>query len=856
MPYEFLLQSLGFCFMMFSVLSRPKSIISAFAALVLNVDARDSVVVFNEIHYNPNGGDVEYVEIYNQNATPIDLTSWRISGGIDFQFPDDLRLNGHSYMVIASDPVAFTTAVQGPYTGRLGNGGERIRLRNNNDRIMDEVEYNDRQPWPVGADGTGASLAKIRPDTRSDLPELWAASHQFNGTPGVANFETGATGEAVAGLTINEIPNGGTFPYWVELHYEGESAVNLGDYILSFEDAGTFALAEGVTISPGATLLVPIPEEALTSIPLDEETLVLYSPDGLTVQDSVRVGDNGKARFPDGAAFFKIGPSSPGSALTPGAANNIVLQEAIVINEIMYNHRPQYADLNAVPPVPFLGNDEEWIELYNRSEQAVVLDGWELAGAVRYTFPLNTNTRLEPGEYLIVARDRATFTAKYPSVPLAPADYAGSLSNRGEKLTLHDAIGNLADLVSYYDDDPWPSNADGQGSSMELTDPGRDNSLPSAWRASENEATWQNYEFTITAQTPTEAPPQNNFHEVRLGLLDEGVILLDDFSVIENPNGTARELIANNTFENIDGWRLLGTHQNSAVVDDAGENVLRVEASATFNYLNNLIESNLTQGGSLRPIIAGTDYKVSFRAKWVSGTPQFRFEFYYNKLARLVILDQPDLHGTPGARNSTFTEASGPDLSMLVHQPAVPRPSEAVTVSVAAQDPDGVNLMTLNYSVDNNAIVQFYVEARDGNGNGSFAPPLGPDSGALYKVTNPVFRSTTDELRIVMSEGNISEQEDRDNILDNQRRFCTIILNENEPIYDCEMRLRGSMFSRRFLDRTGLNLKFPSDQRYRGIQSTVIVKRDRMVEILAKHVINAAGGIHSSYNDVILGGSG
>ena len=42
--------------------------------------------------------------------------------------------------------------------------------------------------WPVGPDGTGATLAKSNEETASDLPASWATSAQTGGTPGRINF--------------------------------------------------------------------------------------------------------------------------------------------------------------------------------------------------------------------------------------------------------------------------------------------------------------------------------------------------------------------------------------------------------------------------------------------------------------------------------------------------------------------------------------------------------------------------------------------------------------------------------------------------------------------------------------------
>src|ERR1043166_1018941 len=51
--------------------------------------AADSVITFNEIMYHPAGDDpkAEWVELYNQMSINMDISKWRITGAIDFQFP-------------------------------------------------------------------------------------------------------------------------------------------------------------------------------------------------------------------------------------------------------------------------------------------------------------------------------------------------------------------------------------------------------------------------------------------------------------------------------------------------------------------------------------------------------------------------------------------------------------------------------------------------------------------------------------------------------------------------------------------------------------------------------------------------
>lgn len=51
--------------------------------------AGDSVVVVNEVHYNPTNPALEYVEIHNQLWVNVDLSGWRFDGGITYEFAEE-----------------------------------------------------------------------------------------------------------------------------------------------------------------------------------------------------------------------------------------------------------------------------------------------------------------------------------------------------------------------------------------------------------------------------------------------------------------------------------------------------------------------------------------------------------------------------------------------------------------------------------------------------------------------------------------------------------------------------------------------------------------------------------------------
>jgi hypothetical protein len=71
-----------------------------------------------------------------------------------------------------------TTNVMGPFIGRLSNSGEKLELRNNNQRLMDEVKYGVDGDWPVAPDGAGVSLAKRHPDLASAPRDVLTVPHR------------------------------------------------------------------------------------------------------------------------------------------------------------------------------------------------------------------------------------------------------------------------------------------------------------------------------------------------------------------------------------------------------------------------------------------------------------------------------------------------------------------------------------------------------------------------------------------------------------------------------------------------------------------------------------------------------
>ena len=152
----------------------------------------------------------------------------------------------------------------------------------------------------------------------------------------------------------------------------------------------------------------------------------------------------------------------------PATASIVISPSAALkVTELMYN--------------PTDGKTFEFIELKNISGAPLDLAGVSFSG-VRFTFDEGTLAPWESG-VIIPNDDPAAFIAKYPDAPIL-GTYGGSLSNSGEELRLLDPDGQIVFSVNYSADSPWPSKADGVGSSLELVSQLASERDPSNWRAS------------------------------------------------------------------------------------------------------------------------------------------------------------------------------------------------------------------------------------------------------------------------------------------------------------------------------------------------------------------------------------
>jgi hypothetical protein len=291
-----------------------------------NSTPRLGPLLISEIMYNPqvppqvvDGDSLEYLEIYNPTAENVSLDDWRLAGGIDFDFPLGSMIAAQSAMVITpfdpQDPTQAETLAAfldhygldagapliGGYSGKLDNGGERVRLQRPDEppiddptfipRLLeDEADYDDDAPWPTIADGGGPALTRLFPLGWGGDVLSWGADTPSPGAIG--------SGLRVVGIDVNggnadpaDLPGAEQPTSWRDQRSDIRSIV------INFNDR--------VVVSAADLRLTNLGVDA----PADADVEIDLTDDHLSVQGSVLTLRFDAQELPEGVYQLEILPS-------------------------------------------------------------------------------------------------------------------------------------------------------------------------------------------------------------------------------------------------------------------------------------------------------------------------------------------------------------------------------------------------------------------------------------------------------------------------------------------------------------------------------------------------------------------
>ncbi len=356
----------------------------------------EKTIRIDELFPNPKESPerkYEFIELYNYGNEDIDLENWKIEdeGNNDFTLKNSV-LESSKYVVFYN-------------TVALNNNGDKIKIKNPNKEVVDEMEYEDApegQSFALNEKGKFQWTDIVTPGEKNQFPKPIKYSDKF---------------------VINEImpnPIGSDNEEWFEIYYFGENEYLMSGWKIRDASGKEKELSASIFDSNNQYLVFNS-EVSLNNSEGDE--LFLLNPRNEIVSE---------VRYPsakeEGVSWSKKENEEYdwSNIATPGKQNEFPIvkkySKKIKFNEVLSN--PDGRD-----------DDAEWVELFNENDFEVDLSGWKIKNSKDKIF------EIEKGE--IGARRLLVISIMKTSF---------SIKNSDEKLILLDPNEEKVDEIEIIED--------------------------------------------------------------------------------------------------------------------------------------------------------------------------------------------------------------------------------------------------------------------------------------------------------------------------------------------------------------------------------------------------------------------
>jgi len=182
------------------------------------------------------------VEIYNPNATAINLAGYKINNkGEQYTIPSGTTIPAMEYLVFTDSLNKFKFNMECSPNNihqfdtklNFGNGGDLVSIYSfvttDHGCLVDSVRYNDKAPWPIGVGGSGNTIELKNVSLDNSNPANWAASNFYLGSSGIANQQSTETVCPCDG--VNVVKTGNSFiPNLTQFRAEETITFNTNNY--------------------------------------------------------------------------------------------------------------------------------------------------------------------------------------------------------------------------------------------------------------------------------------------------------------------------------------------------------------------------------------------------------------------------------------------------------------------------------------------------------------------------------------------------------------------------------------------------------------------------------------------------
>lgn len=375
-------------------------------------------VVINEVLYDPNGldGGYEWIELYNNSSSTVNLLDWYFEkGGTSFEhvytFPN-IIIEPDSFLLIGEEFVPDCDLTEDLAFQNGGSETDGIRLTSADGLYTDTILYDSPNSNSLPDDVTnpgehfavdvasGNTLARIADgeDSNNCEADFFECSQP---TPGAANIYP--IDLAISNLEITPQAGG----YLLEMEVENLSTVSV------------YNMEASIDIAVNDTLYGTY---GLPAIPAQS-----------TINYSCSLNDVSYTYLTISVFLNYIYDNELSNNLVVGSILNN--DSPLVLNEIMF--KP-------------LSTNQEWVELFNRSDCAYDVDNLRITDESGGTITFNAN--IDSNDFIVVCQDSFSLIQTYPQIDpekiVIASDWT-SLNNTEETLILEDAFETKFDSTSY-----------------------------------------------------------------------------------------------------------------------------------------------------------------------------------------------------------------------------------------------------------------------------------------------------------------------------------------------------------------------------------------------------------------------
>lgn len=253
-------------------------------------------VVINEVAWmgTTASANSEWLELYNNTEADIDLSGWTLSasdGTPQITLSGTIAAHGYFLLERTSDESVPTTTANQIYTGALGNAGEILSLKDQDNNLIDSLDGS--AGWPAGDNDSKKTMERINPLLDGSTSN-WSSSNLALGTPQTVNSVyvpiniwpnavAGADKTAIIGENISFDGSGssdsdGTLTGYFWNFGDGGSASGVS-VNHTYNTSGLFSVFLTVTDDDGATssdnLIVSVNEIATTTLNIQAGEVVI-----------------------------------------------------------------------------------------------------------------------------------------------------------------------------------------------------------------------------------------------------------------------------------------------------------------------------------------------------------------------------------------------------------------------------------------------------------------------------------------------------------------------------------------------------------------------------------------------------